>query len=73
MKGSMLGKAPGDDPAKFATIRAFYVYMMTMPGKKLNMMGTEIGQFNEWHYEYSWTGTCCSIPSFRSTTPSSRR
>ena len=53
MKGSMLGKMPGDDEMKFAGVRAFYVYMLTTPGKKLNIMGTEIGQFNEWHYEYS--------------------
>jgi 1,4-alpha-glucan branching enzyme len=53
MKGSMLGKMPGDDNAKMAGVRAFYVYMMTMPGKKLSIMGTELGQFNEWHYEYS--------------------
>ena len=65
MKGSMLGKAPGDDPAKFATIRAFYVYMMTMPGKKLNMMGTEIGQFNEWHYEYSLDWHLLQYPQFQ--------
>ena len=65
MKGSMLGKMPGDDTAKFAGVRAFYVYMMTMPGKKLNIMGTEIGQFNEWHYEYSLDWHLLEYPQFQ--------
>ena len=65
MKGSMLGKMPGDDEAKFAGVRAFYVYMMTMPGKKLNIMGTELGQFNEWHYEYSLDWHLLDYPQFR--------
>ena len=53
MKGSFFGKMPGDNPLKFAGVRAFYTYMLTHPGKKLTFMGAELGQWNEWHYEYS--------------------
>lgn len=49
-KNSLLGKTPGDRYNQFATLRALQAYMMAHPGKKLNFMGYELGQFLEWRY-----------------------
>ena len=43
-KGSMLNKVPQDDWRKFATLRAFYSYMWSFPGKQLVFMGSEFAQ-----------------------------
>ena len=47
-KATIIQKMSGDYEQKFSQIRAFYMYMYAHPGKKLNFMGNEIGQFREW-------------------------
>lgn len=47
-KKTVLDKMYGNYEEKFAQCRALFLYMITHPGKKLNFMGNEIGQFREW-------------------------
>ena len=53
MKGSLLGKMPGDEWRKYANLRLLLTYMWCHPGKKLLFMGGEIAQIAEWNHEKS--------------------
>ena len=52
-KCSIMDQMPGDLWQKFANTRLLYSYMWTHPGKKLQFMGCEFGQWKEWNFDES--------------------
>ncbi|HLY06778.1 MAG TPA: 1,4-alpha-glucan branching protein GlgB [Rhizomicrobium sp.] len=50
-KGSLYGRIPGDAWQKLATLRAYFGFMWTHPGKKLLFMGGEFAQVREWNHD----------------------
>ncbi|WP_341248557.1 1,4-alpha-glucan branching protein GlgB [Cupriavidus pauculus] len=64
-KGSMIGKAPGDDWQRFANLRAYYGFMWTHPGKKLLFMGGEFAQWREWNHDEELDWALLDQPAHR--------
>lgn len=64
-KGSMLAKMPGDEWQKFASMRAYYAFMWSHPGKKLLFMGCEFGQDWEWNYNESLRWHLLEYPMYK--------
>jgi 1,4-alpha-glucan branching enzyme len=51
LKGSLLGKMPGDKWQRFANLRCLYGWMWAHPGKQLLFMGGELAQEREWSHD----------------------
>ena len=50
-KQSLLSQMSGDTWQKFANLRVLLAGQYTTPGKKLQFMGSEIGQWTEWNHD----------------------
>lgn len=47
-KGSLLARLPGDEPQRFANLRALFAWQWVLPGAPLVFMGSELAPWREW-------------------------
>jgi 1,4-alpha-glucan branching enzyme len=50
-KRSLVGKMPGDEAQRAASLRSLLAYMWAYPGKQLLFMGGELAQEREWNHD----------------------
>lgn len=62
-KRSLIGRMQGSYERQFEQLRLLYCYQMASPGKKLNFMGNEFGQFIEWDFHRPLDWFLLSYPS----------
>jgi len=65
MKRSMLDKMPGDEWQKRANLRLLFAWQFAHPGKKLQFMGAEFGQWEEWNCSHSLPWHLANQPGHR--------
>lgn len=61
-KRALVQKIPGDEWQRFATLRAYYAYMFTHPGKKLLFMGSEFAPPDEWNHDRELDWSLLKLP-----------
>lgn len=71
-KRSLIGRMPGNIDAQFAQLRLLLAYRTAFPGKKLEFMGNEYGQFSEWDFHKSLEWFMLDYPNHRSMQSFSR-
>jgi 1,4-alpha-glucan branching enzyme len=65
LKHSLLGRMPGDRWQQLANLRLLYVYMWTLPGKKLLFMGGEFAHPWEWDFHVALPWDLLEHPEHR--------
>ncbi|MBR6429498.1 MAG: 1,4-alpha-glucan branching protein GlgB [Clostridia bacterium] len=64
-KRSLIGRMHGNYEAQFAQLRLLLAYRMAFPGKKLEFMGSEFGQYSEWDFHRSLDWFLLDYPEHR--------